>query len=114
MSEAPSAYRRAGVDIDKKYAAVTGATEAIRKTFTPGVMGDVGAFGGLFDLDKVGATGQLLVASTEGVGTKVMIAAKHCAEGGDMGSVGEDLVNHSINDMFIANCFWSGISFMVA
>jgi phosphoribosylformylglycinamidine cyclo-ligase len=101
VSEAPSAYRRAGVDIDKKYAAVTGATEAIRKTFTPGVMGDVGAFGGLFDLDKVGATGQLLVASTDGVGTKVMIAAQHCAEGGDMGSVGEDLVNHSINDILV-------------
>jgi phosphoribosylformylglycinamidine cyclo-ligase len=101
VSEAPSAYRRAGVDIDKKYAAVTGATEAIRKTFTPGVMGDVGAFGGLFDLDKVGATGQLLVASTDGVGTKVMISAQHCAEGGDMGSVGEDLVNHSINDILV-------------
>lgn len=101
MSEAPSAYRRAGVDIDKKYAAVTGATEAIRKTFTPGVVGDVGAFGGLFDLDKVGATGQLMVASTDGVGTKVMIAAQHAAAGGDMGSVGEDLVNHSINDILV-------------
>ena len=101
MSEAPSAYRRAGVDIDKKYAAVTGATEAIRKTFTPGVIGDVGAFGGLFDLDTAGATGHLLVASTDGVGTKVMVAAQHCAEGGDMGSVGEDLVNHSINDILV-------------
>ena len=101
MSEAPSAYRRAGVDIDKKYAAVTGATEAIRKTFTAGVMGDVGAFGGLFDLDKAGVTGSLLVASTDGVGTKVMVAAQSCAEGGTMASVGEDLVNHSINDILV-------------
>lgn len=101
MSEAPSAYRRAGVDIDKKYAAVTGATEAIRKTFTPGVMGDVGAFGGLFDPEKAGVAGQLLVASTDGVGTKVMVAAQSCAAGGSMASVGEDLVNHSINDILV-------------
>ena len=101
VSEAPSAYRRAGVDIDKKYAAVTGATEAIRKTFTPGVMGDVGAFGGLFDPEKAGVTGQLLVASTDGVGTKVMVAAQTCAAGGSMASVGEDLVNHSINDILV-------------
>ena len=101
MSEAPSAYRRAGVDIDKKYAAVTGATEAIRKTFTPGVLGDVGAFGGLFDPEKAGVTGQLLVASTDGVGTKVMVAAQSCAAGGSMASVGEDLVNHSINDILV-------------
>lgn len=101
MSEAPSAYRRAGVDIDKKYAAVTGATEAIRKTYTPGVLGDVGAFGGLFDLDKAGAAGQLLVASTDGVGTKVMVSAQACAQGGSMASVGEDLVNHSINDILV-------------
>ena len=46
MSEAPSAYRRAGVDIDKKYAAVAGAAAAIRSTFTKGVVGDVGMFGG--------------------------------------------------------------------
>jgi len=101
VSEAPSAYRRAGVDIDKKYAAVTGATEAIRKTFTPGVMGDVGAFGGLFDPEKAGVAGQLLVASTDGVGTKVMVAAQSCAAGGSMASVGEDLVNHSINDILV-------------
>lgn len=97
MSEAPSAYRRAGVDIDKKYAAVSGATEAIRRTYTDGVVGDVGAFGGLFDPEKVGAAGQLLVASTDGVGTKVMVAA----QAGDMGGVGQDLVNHCVNDILV-------------
>lgn len=102
MSEAPSAYRRAGVDIDKKYAAVTGASDAIRKTYTAGVLGDVGAFGGLFDLDKAGCGGQLLVASTDGVGTKVMVASQRAQAGaGDMGSVGEDLVNHSVNDILV-------------
>ena len=97
MSEAQSAYRQAGVDIDKKYAAVTGASEAIRNTHTPGVVGDVGAFGGLFDLERANVAGQLMVASTDGVGTKVMIAAKH----GDMGSVGEDLVNHCVDDILV-------------
>ena len=97
MSEAQSAYRRAGVDIDKKYAAVTGASEAIRNTYTPGVLGDVGAFGGLFDLDRAGVAGQLMVASTDGVGTKVMIAAQR----GDMSSVGEDLVNHCVDDILV-------------
>ena len=97
MSEAQSAYRRAGVDIDKKYAAVTGATEAIRATYTPGVVGDVGAFGGLFDLERAGVAGQLMVASTDGVGTKVMIAAQR----GDMSTVGEDLVNHCVDDILV-------------
>ncbi|MCA8974309.1 MAG: phosphoribosylformylglycinamidine cyclo-ligase [Planctomycetes bacterium] len=97
MSEAPSAYRRAGVDIDKKYAAVTGSSEAIRSTFTAGVRGDVGAFGGIFDLAAVGAGGDLLVASTDGVGTKVMIARSR----GDMSTVGEDLVNHCVDDILV-------------
>ncbi len=97
MSEAPSAYRRAGVDIDKKYAAVSGATAAIRSTYTNGVVGDVGMFGGLFDPAAAGAAGQLLVASTDGVGTKVMIARQR----GAMQSVGEDLVNHCVDDILV-------------
>ena len=97
VSEAPSAYRRAGVDIDKKYAAVAGASAAIRSTYTPGVVGDVGMFGGLFDPAAAGAAGQLLVASTDGVGTKVMIAR----ERGAMQSVGEDLVNHCVDDILV-------------
>ncbi|MBL8729778.1 MAG: phosphoribosylformylglycinamidine cyclo-ligase [Planctomycetes bacterium] len=97
LSDASSAYQRAGVDIDKKYAAVTGATAAIRSTYTRGVVGDVGMFGGLFDPGAVGAAGELLVASTDGVGTKVMIAREH----GDMRTVGEDLVNHCVDDILV-------------
>jgi len=97
LSEASSAYQRAGVDIDKKYAAVSGAAAAIRSTYTKGVVGDVGGFGGLFDPVAAGAAGELLVASTDGVGTKVMIARAH----GTMGSVGEDLVNHCVNDILV-------------
>ena len=77
--------------------AVTGASDAIRATYTAGVVGDVGAFGGLFDLDRAGVSGQLMVASTDGVGTKVMIAAQR----GDMSTVGEDLVNHCVDDILV-------------
>jgi phosphoribosylformylglycinamidine cyclo-ligase len=94
---ASSAYRDAGVDIDRKYAAVAGAAAAIRSTFTAGVVGDIGMFGGLFDPAAAGATGELLVASTDGVGTKVMIARM----AGDLGTVGEDLVNHCVDDILV-------------
>ncbi len=97
MSEASSAYKNAGVDIDLKYAAVSGATTAIRSTYTKGVVGDVGLFGGLFDPAAAGAAGELLVASADGVGTKVMLARM----AGDMSTVGEDLVNHCVNDILV-------------
>ena len=97
MRPASSAYQRAGVDIDLKYAAVAGAAAAIRSTFTRGVVGDVGLFGGLFDPVAAGAGGELLVASTDGVGTKVMIAR----QAGDLATVGEDLVNHCVNDILV-------------
>ena len=97
MTQEDTAYRRSGVDIDLKYAAVAGATEAIRSTFTAGVVGDVGLFGGLFDPAAAGAAGELLVSSADGVGTKVMIARM----AGDMSTVGEDLVNHCVNDILV-------------
>lgn len=97
MTDKPSAYRRAGVDIDAKYAAVEGSRDLIRSTFTPGVVGDIGMFGGLFDLDAVGAAGQLLVASADGVGTKVKLAR----QAGQLGGIGEDLVNHCVNDILV-------------
>jgi phosphoribosylformylglycinamidine cyclo-ligase len=97
LSDTGSAYGAAGVDIDAKYQAVGGSTDAIRSTYTPGVVGDVGLFGGLFDLGKVQAEGQLLVSSMDGVGTKVKIAQRAKR----VGSVGEDLVNHCVNDILV-------------
>ncbi|MHC5065534.1 MAG: phosphoribosylformylglycinamidine cyclo-ligase, partial [Planctomycetota bacterium] len=97
MTEKPSAYRDAGVDIDAKYQAVQGSGEAIRSTYGPGVLGDVGLFGGLFDPKAAGADGELLVASNDGVGTKVMIAQRS----GDLSTVGEDLVNHCVDDILV-------------
>lgn len=93
----PSRYAEAGVDIHRKYEAVERATEAIRRTFTPGVMGDVGLFGGLFDPSRVGCGGEVLVASADGVGTKLEVA-KRCKI---YDTVGRDLVNHCINDILV-------------
>jgi phosphoribosylformylglycinamidine cyclo-ligase len=97
MSQTPTRYAEAGVDIAKKYEAVERATAAIRRTFTPGVVGDVGLFGGLFDPARVGWNDALLVASTDGVGTKVEVA-RQCNV---FDTVGRDLVNHCINDILV-------------
>jgi phosphoribosylformylglycinamidine cyclo-ligase len=93
----PLRYREAGVDIAKKYDAVERAKTSIRRSFTPGVLGDVGSFGGLFDLERVGAGGQVLVASADGVGTKLAVARM----AGRYDTVGRDLVHHCIDDILV-------------
>lgn len=95
------AYRAAGVDIDAKYGAVGAALEAIRKTFTPGVVSDPGSFGGVFDPCAAGVAGQLLVASTDGVGTKVEVATR----AGREETAGKDLVNHCVNDALVQGAY---------
>lgn len=90
-------YKDAGVDIAKKYGAVEQASAAIRASFTPGVVGDIGLFGGLFDLQRAGAGRGLLVASADGVGTKLEVARR----AGVYDTVGQDLVNHCINDILV-------------
>jgi len=93
----PMSYSDAGVDIDAKMRAVARAKEAIRSTFTPGVVGDVGGFGGLFRPDFSGLADPLLVASTDGVGTKLKVAVA----AGVHDTVGQDLVNHCVNDILV-------------
>lgn len=95
MSSDPLTYRDAGVDIDAQDAALDAAKEAIRSTFTPGVMSDVGLFGGLFDLTRLGLQDAILVASADGVGTKLDVAKR----AGVHDTVGRDLVQHCINDI---------------
>ncbi len=90
-------YKDAGVDIAKKYGAVEQASAAIRASFTPGVVGDIGLFGGLFDLQRAGAGRGLLVASADGVGTKLEVARR----AGVYDTIGQDLVNHCINDILV-------------
>jgi phosphoribosylformylglycinamidine cyclo-ligase len=86
-------YRDAGVDIDTAESLVKVVREQARATFTPGVLSDVGFFGGLFELK--GYREPVLVSSTDGVGTKLKIA---CALG-KHDTVGIDIVNHCTNDI---------------
>jgi phosphoribosylformylglycinamidine cyclo-ligase len=92
-----SRYAAAGVDIDAKASALSRAKAVIRSTFTPGVLGDVGGFGGLFRPDLAGYREPVLVASTDGVGTKLKVAV----ETGRHDSCGADLVNHCVNDILV-------------
>lgn len=98
MSEpAPITYKDAGVNIAAQDEALSKAKSAVRGTFTPGVMSDMGLFGGLFDLSKMGADGHVLVSSADGVGTKLEVAKK----AGIHDTVGRDLVQHCINDILV-------------
>lgn len=93
----PITYRDAGVDIAAQDAALAAAKDSVRASFTPGVLSDMGLFGGLFDLGKVGAEGHVLVASADGVGTKLEVAKR----AGVHDTVGRDLVQHCINDILV-------------
>lgn len=89
-------YREAGVDIDAGNRTVELLSEVVKATNTPAVLSELGAFGGLFAADDLGP-GKVLVASTDGVGTKVELAARHGAWRG----VGADLVNHCVDDILV-------------
>ncbi|HEY6928561.1 MAG TPA: phosphoribosylformylglycinamidine cyclo-ligase [Thermoanaerobaculia bacterium] len=92
-----SRYAAAGVNIDAKAAALARSRDAIRSTFTPAVLGDIGGFGGLFRPDFSGYREPVLVASTDGVGTKLKVAV--AARRHD--TCGADLVNHCVNDILV-------------
>jgi phosphoribosylformylglycinamidine cyclo-ligase len=91
------AYRAAGVDIDAQDKGLTRVRKLARSTFTPGVLTEIGSFGGLFRPDLEGLREPVLVASADGVGTKLMVARL----AGDYSTVGRDLVNHCVNDILV-------------
>lgn len=89
-------YEDAGVHIEAKAEALRGAREALEATYTPEVLRGLGAFGGLWDAGKLkGMDHPVLVATTDGVGTKTLLALRV----GDVSGLGFDLVNHSVNDL---------------
>ena len=90
-----SAYASAGVDIDVKMGAVNSIKKMVADTKTQYVLGNIGAFGGLHKVPS--GKGQILVASTDGVGTKLKVAAM-C---GRHDTVGQDIVNHCVNDILV-------------
>ena len=89
-------YRESGVDIDAGNEAVRRIKELARATYTPGVLAGVGSFGGLFALDPA-MPDPVLVASADGVGTKLKVAFMT----GVHDSIGADLVNHCVNDILV-------------
>lgn len=91
-------YREAGVDVEAGEAAVQRIARHVRSTFTPAVLTDVGAFGGLFALDTARYRQPVLVSSMDGVGTKLKVAQRV----GRHDTVGEDLVNHCVNDIAVS------------
>ncbi len=92
-----SAYAAAGVDIDAQDEALGRIKKHVRSTFTAGVLSDVGSFGGLFRPALDGLEEPVLVASADGVGTKLAVARM----AGDFSTVGRDLVNHCVNDILV-------------
>jgi len=91
------AYALAGVDVDLGNAVKKGIQSAVQSTHGPEVLGKVGGFGGLFQPDFRGMKEPVLVSSVDGVGTKLKIAfatRRH-------DTIGQDLVNHCINDIAV-------------
>ena len=93
----PLTYAAAGVDIDAQDRALAEVKRLARSTFTAGVLSEIGGFGGLFTLAPDDPGGTVLVASADGVGTKLKVAQM----AGIHDSVGEDLVNHCVNDILV-------------
>ena len=95
MKSYSESYKAAGVDITAGYTAVEMMKEHVARTVTSGVLGGLGGFGGLFELDMTGMTKPVLVSGTDGVGTKLKIAFlmdKH-------DTVGIDCVAMCVNDI---------------
>ena len=90
-------YKSSGVDIDAGNEVVARIKDLARGTFTPGVLSEIGSFGGVFSVDPERADGTVLVASADGVGTKLKVA--FLADRHE--TIGEDLVNHCVNDILV-------------
>ncbi|NLD44214.1 MAG: phosphoribosylformylglycinamidine cyclo-ligase [Chloroflexi bacterium] len=93
-----SAYGAAGVDLSAKGRVVDMMRQAVRSTYGPEVLLGIGAFGGLFDAGRLrDMRSPVLVGSTDGVGTKTIVAgALDSYE-----TLGKDIVNHSVNDILV-------------
>ncbi len=94
MTEKKSAYAEAGVDIDVMMNSLSRIKKNVKTTNTPGVVSEIGAFGGLFESP---GRDSLLVASADGVGTKLKVA--HMA--GKHDTIGQCLINHCTNDILV-------------
>ncbi len=90
-------YKSSGVDIDAGNETVRRIKKLAKSTFTPGVLSEIGSFGGLFKLDTVAWKEPVLVSSADGVGTKLKVAFM----ANEHRTIGVDLVNHCVNDILV-------------
>src|SRR3954468_21195977 len=97
VSRGVTSYKDSGVDIDAQDEALREVRRIARETYTPGVMSDIGSFGGLFRGTFEGITKPILVSSTDGVGTKLRVAQAMKIHD----TVGYDLVSHCVNDILV-------------
>src|SRR4030095_6442269 len=93
----PISYADSGVDIDAATRATDRIKELARRTFNQRTLSEIGSFGGMFDGAFPGLKQPVLVASADGVGTKLKIAFA----AGVHNTVGRDLVNHCVNDILV-------------
>lgn len=91
----PVSYKDAGVDISAADSSVKRIAELAKSTFTPNVLRDIGHFGAFYSIDLTKYNHPVLVSSVDGVGTKLKIAFMT----GIHDTIGEDLVNHCVNDI---------------
>jgi len=96
-TSAPITYADAGVDISRANRTKQRIKYLAHKTFTRGVLSEIGGFGGLFAIDKTKYLDPVLVSSVDGVGTKLKVAF----EMGLHSTIGGDLVNHCVNDILV-------------
>jgi phosphoribosylformylglycinamidine cyclo-ligase len=89
-------YRDSGVDIDKANEATRAIARLVRNTWGSEVLSEIGHFGGLFEIPG-GYKKPVLVSSMDGVGTKLLVARA----AGKFDTVGQDLVNHCVNDILV-------------
>ena len=90
-------YEDAGVNITAGNKAVSLMKQYIKSTFTPEVLGDIGSFGGMYAFPSSKFRNPILVSSTDGVGTKLKLAFVS----GKHDTIGQDLVNHCVNDILV-------------
>ncbi|MBU1054995.1 MAG: phosphoribosylformylglycinamidine cyclo-ligase [Proteobacteria bacterium] len=93
----PLTYADSGVDIDKANRLIESIKEIAKKTNRPGVIGEIGGFGGMFSLNTNNFQKPVLVSSTDGVGTKLKVAFM----AGKHDTIGIDLVAMSVNDIIV-------------
>lgn len=97
MSQKPSTYKEAGVNIELATELLKGMKQKLSQARRPEMLSPIGGFGGLFQIDLTRWKNPVMVASIDGVGTKLMVASM----ANDFSKVGYDIVNHCINDISV-------------